>query len=358
MKKIIAIYLPQYHEIEENNEWWGKGHTEWVSCKKALPLFKNHYQPRIPLDNNYYDLTNEEEQIKQAQIAKEFGVYGFCYYHYWFEGKQIMQQPMEQMLNNKNIDIPFCISWANHTWSNSTSRKNRKILIEQTYGSKKDWEQHFVYLKQFFDDERYIKVDNKPIMVIYDAKNIDCWQEMKLLWDTLAKKEGWEGLFYINTLKHEEDVEVSNQFKFDAQFEYQPTFALGKSKKFDYAKLYNFKRILYKEYLDRPLICSYDKIWQRVLTQTPSNGITTYLGAYNDWDTTARWGKKGIVHKNASPEKFEKYLREQIKHSDELPNSDFIFVTAWNEWSEGAYLEADEKYGYGYLEAIKNSVNS
>ncbi|MDD7792774.1 glycosyltransferase WbsX family protein [Clostridium sp. 'White wine YQ'] len=358
MKKIIAIYLPQYHEIEENNKWWGEGHTEWVSCKKSKPLFKNHYQPRVPLNKNYYDLTNQEEQIRQAQVAKKYGVYGFCYYHYWFEGKQIMQKPMEQMLRNKNIDMPFCVSWANHTWTNSTSRKNRKILIKQTYGTELDWKNHFDYLKQFFNDKRYIKIGNKPMMVIYDAKDIECWEQMKMLWDSLAKNEGWDGLFYVNTLKHEDDVAISNKYKFDAQFEYQPTFALGKSRKFDYSKWYNFKRVLYKEYLDRPLICDYDRVWKRILSQNLNNRITTYLGAYNDWDTTARWGKKGIIHKGSSPEKFERYLQKLIEKSNSYSGSEFIFVTAWNEWSEGAYLEADEKYGYKYLEAISRVVNS
>lgn len=356
MKKVIAIYLPQYHEIEENNIWWGKGHTEWVSCKKAKPLFKNHYQPRVPLNENYYDLTNEEEQIKQARLAKKYGIYGFCYYHYWFEGRQIMQKPMEQMLNNKNIDLPFLISWANHTWRNSTSRKNRNVLIEQTYGDKEDWESHFKYLNKFFKDKRYIKINNKPILTIYDAKDITCWNEMRNLWDKLAIEEGWDGIYYINTLKHDADIKISNKYKFDAQFEYQPTFALAKSKKIDYAMFYNLKRILCKEYLNKALVCSYDKVWKRILNKRVNNGVTTYLGAYNDWDTTARWAEKGIVHKNSSPKKFYEYFKKLIIKSDSYENSDFIFVTAWNEWSEGAYLEADEKYGYKYLEAIKKAL--
>lgn len=355
MTNIIAMYLPQFHEIPENNTWWGNGHTEWVSCKKSKPLFKGHNQPRVPLNGNYYNLLDAQTQIEQARIAKKYGVYGFCYYHYWFSGKQLLEKPMKNMLNNKEIDMPFCISWANHSWSNSTGRKNRNILIEQTYGSQDDWVQHFNYLKKIFSDSRYIKIDGRPMLVIYDAVNIHCWDNMKKTWDALAKEEGWDGLYYVTTLKHEIDVNFSKEKKFDAQFEYQPTFSLAKAKKMDYAKWYNIKRVICKDILNIPCRIKYDKVWDRVFSQTPQNGIKTFLGAYNDWDTTARWGSKGIVHIGASPEKFRRYIHRQLSRSREM-SSDFLFVTAWNEWSEGAYLEPDEKHGYAYLEAIKQSI--
>ncbi|MEK3837776.1 glycosyltransferase WbsX family protein [Paenibacillus sp. FSL R7-0128] len=355
MTNILAMYLPQYHEIPENNEWWGKGHTEWVSCKKAKPLFKGQNQPRVPLNNNYYNLLDIDAQINQAKIAKEYGVYGFCYYHYWFSGKQLLEQPISNMLNNNKIDIPFCVSWANHSWSNSTARKNRTILIEQKYGTEPDWIEHFDYLKKLFNDDRYIKVNGKPMIVIYDAVNIDCWDAMKNLWDRLALENGWEGLYYVTTLKHEIDVQFSREKKFDAQFEYQPTFALAKAHKIDYAKWYNLKRLLCKDVFNIPCRISYDKVWTRIINQTPSNGVKTFLGAYNDWDTTARWGKKGIVHIGASPIKFKKYLKKQLERS-KTSKSEFVFITAWNEWSEGAYLEPDEKYGFSYLEAIKETM--
>ncbi|MBY0013626.1 glycosyltransferase WbsX family protein [Paenibacillus typhae] len=357
MTNILAMYLPQYHEIPENNEWWGKGHTEWESCKKATSLYKGQYQPRIPLDNNYYNLLDVEAQINQAKLAKEYGVYGFCYYHYWFCGKQLLEQPINNMLNNKNIDLPFCVSWANHSWSNSTARKNRTILIKQTYGGKADWIEHFNYLKKLFVDERYIKVNNKPMLVIYDAANIECWDEMKSMWDELAIENGWEGIYYVTTLKHEVDVLFSKEKKFDAQFEYQPTFALAKAQKLDYAKWYNFKRLLCKDVFNVPCKINYDRVWKRVQNQTPDNNVKTFLGAYNDWDTTARWGKKGIVHIGASPAKFKKYLETQLKRSEARGN-EFLFITAWNEWSEGAYLEPDMKNGYSYLEVIKELILS
>lgn len=356
MTKAIAIYLPQFHEIEENNKWHGKGHTEWVACKKAEPLFNGHNQPRVPLNNNYYNLLDEKAQLEQVKLAKEYNIYGFCYYHYWFKGKQLLEKPMENMLNNPEMDLPFCISWANHTWSSGPSIKQRKTLIEQTYGDREDWILHFNYLLQFFKDNRYIKVDGKPMMVIYDVKDIPCWLEMKSVWDELAKDAGFEGVHYVNTLKHEIDVNYSNKYNFDAQFEYQPTFALGKSKKINYAKYYNTKRVLCKDLLGIPCKVNYDKVWKEIFEKTPSNGIPTYLGCYNDWDTTARWGKNGIVHLGSNPEKFEQYLGTQVDRSNKN-NSDFIFITAWNEWSEGAYLEPDEQNKFGYLEAIKRCLS-
>jgi hypothetical protein len=356
LKKVIAMYLPQYHEIKENNEWHGKGHTEWVACKKAIPLFKKHNQPRVPLENNYYNLLDENAQVEQAKLAKMYNIYGFCYYHYWFEGKQLLEKPMENMLKNPDIDLPFCVSWANHTWSSGPSINKRKTLIKQTYGDKEDWTAHFNYLLPFFKDDRYIKVNGKPMVVIYDVKDISCWKEMKNVWEELARRAGFEGLFYVNTLKHEVDVEYSNIYNFDAQFEYQPTFSLGKSKKLDYAKYYNIKRILCKDFLGIPCKCNYDRVWNRIFKKTPSNGIQTYLGCYNDWDTTARWGKNGIVHVGATPEKFKKHFQKQVDRSNQN-KTDYIFITAWNEWSEGAYLEPDEKNKYAYLEAIKQCLS-
>ena len=159
--KIIAFYLPQFHNIPENDEWWGDGFTEWVNVKKAKPLFDGHVQPKEPLNDNYYNLLDDNIKIWQAKIAKEYGVYGFCYYHYWFNGKLLLEKPMEQMLNNKKIDIPFCISWANEPWTKAWVNE-KKVLIPQSYGGVNEWKEHFDYLLPFFKDERYIKVHNKP----------------------------------------------------------------------------------------------------------------------------------------------------------------------------------------------------
>jgi len=354
--KIIAAYLPQYHIFKENEEWWGKGHTEWVSCKSAQKYYKWHNQPRVPYNDNYYDLSTTDEQIHQAIVAKKYGIYGFSYYHYWFNGKKLMERPLENMLHDRRVSIPFCISWANHTWTKSPKKSDRQhVLIEQIYGNEEDWIRHFYYLFQFFKDNRYIRVSGKPMLIIYDSKNIPCWDQMQSTWNRLAKKEGLPGIYYVATIKYDVDINYAASQNFDAQFEYQPTYALSRGNVFNYAGYYNIKRVICRDYLHVPCVINYDKVWRRVLSSNHDGQIKTYLGSYSDWDTTARWGKSGIIHKGASPEKFEYYMSKQIARSIKM-NNELMFVTAWNEWSEGAHLEPDEKHGFGYLEAIKRSL--
>lgn len=355
--KILAMYLPQYHEIEENNKWWGKGHTEWTSCKKAKPLFEGHNQPRIPLNNNYYDLSSTKAQKWQAEIAQKYGVYGFCYYHYWFEGHMMMEKPAENMLKDKTIDLPFCFSWANHTWHHSLSKTKKEILIEQTYGGKDDVENHYNYLVKFFKDERYIKINNKPVFVIYSIVDLEDWDLINKIWNEKAKNDGFDGMYFIATLTREGHSEYANKMHFDAQMEYQPRFALNATKKIDYTFYYYIKKKLYDKYINKPCILRYDKVWNRIIKNKcyKKSKIPTYLGSYCDWDTTARWAPNGEIHIGACPEKFEKYFEQQYKISKQLGN-EFIFITAWNEWSEGAYLEPDTKNKYAYLESIKEVV--
>ena len=176
--KIIAFYLPQFHNIPENDEWWGDGFTEWTNVKKAKPLYEGHMQPRVPLGGNYYNLLDDNVKIWQADLAKKYGVYGFCYYHYWFNGKMLLEKPMEQMLANKEVDIPFCICWANEPWTKAWVGDERKLLIAQEYGQEEEWKQHFMYLLPFFKDERYITKNGKPLFVFYRPDIVPCMKEI------------------------------------------------------------------------------------------------------------------------------------------------------------------------------------
>lgn len=352
--KILAMYLPQFHEIEQNNKWWGEGFTEWTNLKSAQALFKGHRQPRIPLNNNYYNLLDKDTLIWQAKLAKKYGIYGFCIYHYWFEGIQMMEKPLEILLENKDIDINFCFSWANHTWKKAPGKKEEKILIKQTYGKENDWNKHYEYLRRFFKDDRYIKIDNKPVLVIYDAIDIDCWKKMRSVWNQKVKKDGWNGIYYIYTLKAERDLKASIDGCFDAQFEYQPTFGVRKKGKLDYGFWYHFKyNVLNLRIHNHITKFNYDHVWKNVINRSCLYGMKTFLGAFNDWDTSARWGHKGNVMTKVSPDKFKIYLNKQIKRSI-YGNNEFLFITAWNEWSEGAYLEPDTDYKYAYLEVIRD----
>ena len=289
------------------------------------------------------------------RLPKKFNIYGFCIYHYWFEGHQLLEKPAELLLKSKEIDINYCFSWANHSWTNSLSRLESKTLIQQTYGDKEDWIRHIEYLSQFFKDERYIKVHNKPILVIYDLKAIKNFQDMKKVFNDYVRTLGFDGIYFISTLKEENDCKPELSHMVDAQFEYQPRFALGKTNKINYSFFYNYRRFIDKTFLNRVCKISYDRVWNLIFKRTP-NDYKTFLGAYFDWDTTARWSNKGEVHIGQSCDKFRKYFDRQVKRSIEL-NNEFLFFTAWNEWSEGAYIEPDTKNRYSALEIIKEILN-
>lgn len=375
--KIIAYYLPQFHNIPENDEWWGDGFTEWVNVKNAKPLFEGHVQPRVPLNNNYYNLLDDDVKIWQAEIAKKHGVYGFCYYHYWFNGKLLLEKPMEQMLKNKKIDMPFCICWANEPWTKAWVGETTKVLIPQTYGDKPEWKEHFDYMLPFFKDERYIYKDGKPFFVFYRPSVIHCVKEMMEYWNELAIEAGLKGIcfaFQTGELDWNND-KTANAFDYDIEF--QPGYARhemisGKKgivnsvktlrrkiastfeKKFG-IDLLRFGASTFRKITNSQNI-SYDDTWNMIISSKPyrNNSIP---GAFVRWDNTPRHQERGYIYQGENPEKFKKYLSAQIKHAKNDYKQDMIFIYAWNEWAEGGYLEPDEEYGYGYLEAIRDALN-
>ena len=369
--KIITFYLPQFHEIPENNEWWGKGFTEWVNVKKAQPLYEGHEQPRVPLNENYYNLLDPNVQVWQAKIAKEYGVYGFCYYHYWFNGKLLLEKPMENMLKNRDIDIPFCVCWANEPWTRAWVGET-KVLIPQLYGEKREWKEHFDYLLPFFKDSRYICDDGKPLVVIYRPEVIECLNEMLDYWNELAIQEGFEGLTYAYQnidfdLKADKD---DSRFKYNIEF--QPLYARHDMFKNNhkYIKALRRKVAAFVEknfgfdlmrygvgFFNKSNQISYDEAWNKILTRKPETEKNV-PGAFVAWDNTPRKGERGEIFVGDTPEKFEKYLTQQIIRAKNIYSKDMIFMYAWNEWAEGGYLEPDTRSGYKNLEAIKNALKS
>lgn len=378
--KIIAFYLPQFHNIPENDEWWGDGFTEWTNVKAAYPLYEGHKQPKVPLNQNYYNLLDDDVKIWQAKIAKENGVYGFCYYHYWFNGKMLLEKPMEQMLNNKKIDIPFCICWANEPWTKAWVADDRKVLIPQKYGEEKEWKEHFDYLLPFFRDERYILKDGKPVIVIYRPKVIDCLKKMIDYWKQLALEAGFNGLAVMcatNNTYISDDKEKYDAF--DNIIEWEPHTAKNLKKETANSdrglknKLRKIRRKLWSlieqktgidPYKYDPIALQaqnkgkymdYDEVWKSIINMKPlsSNSIP---GAFVRWDNTARYKENATVIKGETPEKFEEYLIKQIEHAKKDYATDMIFMYAWNEWAEGGFLEPDEDNGYSYLHAIKNAL--
>lgn len=348
--KLLAFYLPQFHEIPENNKWWGKGFTDWTNVKKAKPLFDGHQQPKEPLNDNYYDLSKIEVMKWQSKIAQEYGIYGFCYYHYWFNGKKLLEKPLENMLKDKDIAIPFCFSWANEPWSRTWDGRNMDVLMPQEYGDTKEWQEHFNYLLDFFKDERYIKIGNKPILLIYRTENIPNINEMIHYWNKLAIENDFNGIYLVETLNSFQGKSyVDNS---DAVLEFEPayTFTHGLG---IFDKIYN--KIYNKIFSDSLNLKNYDHIWNKILSRSPVNreGKKTILGAFIGWDNSARKGKNGVIMTNNTVEKFEKYFGLQCEKANTVYKSEYIFINAWNEWAEGTYLEPDKYNKYGYLEIIK-----
>lgn len=347
--KLIAFHLPQFHQIAENDAWWGEGFTEWTNTKKAVPLYPGHLQPRIPLENYYYNLMDSSARQWQAMAAKSYGIYGFCYYHYWFHGKQLLEQPVKQILRSGEPDFPFCLSWANETWTRKWDGGDRHILIEQTYGEEEEWSQHFYELLDAFRDPRYIKLNGRPLFLIYRPSNIPRCQDMLSFWNKLACENGLEGMYFVQTLG---GFPISNLDGFDASVEFEPhyTFAHSGSNAF-------WRRI--KTGDKEHLVIDYDNTWELIINRSHrrDRGQPIFPGAFVSWDNTPRLGDRGQSTIGASPQKFEWYLSRQIKRAKTLYNSEFLFINAWNEWAEGAFLEPDQHYGFQYLEAVKNALN-
>lgn len=378
--KVIAFYLPQYHCIPENDKWWGKGFTEWTNTKKAKPLFEGHYQPKTPLNNNYYNLLDPEVMHNQAILAKEKGIYGFCYYHYWFKnGKKLLEKPIERMLTDKAVDLPFCLCWANENWSKRWDGGKNEVIMPQDYGDEIEWERHFLYLLDFFNDPRYIKIDAKPVFVIYKPQLIPKLHRMMNYFRMRAIQSGLKGITFIS--QHPSWIldKKYNPNYFDYMIKFEPFFTYSMIDRNIDIQHYSLENKLWnvinenelllkllsfvKTIRDRlqntsesdnlPLkIKDYDEYWKYILNDEISSE-KMIRGAFTDWDNTAR-KTNGMLFKGATPQKFEKYF-ERLVNSNESKDS-FIFINAWNEWAEGAYLEPDEKYGYSYLDAVEHTV--
>lgn len=350
--KLIAFYLPQFHSIKENDEWWGEGFTEWINTKKATPLYKGHYQPQEPLEDNYYSLLDAKTQEWQAKLAKKYGIYGFCYYHYWFNGKMLLEKPMENMLNNKNIDLPFCISWANETWSRRWTGQEKEILIRQEYGGERDWKNHIEYLIPFFKDERYIKVNNKPVMLIYTTSKLEKCDEMVEYWNNYLKEEGFAGIYIAETLSmYQIEPSLKNS---SAQVEFEPLYTTKKIKDTESFFKRGINWIRRRIPFSCPLMDA-KKYWMEIENAKRNSKKEIFLGTFPRWDNSPRRGRKGFIFKNADPQAFEQHLTKLYKKAVHNKHR-FIFLNAWNEWGEGAYLEPDKKYKYKYLEACKNAI--
>lgn len=360
--KLVCFYLPQYYETVENNEWWGQGYTDWTACQNAKRYFKTHNQPRVPLNDNYYDLSDERAiALKwQAELAKKYGIYGFCIYHYWFPHKRMLEKPVEILREHKEIDIHYSLCWDSKTWRRTwyTGQYEKEILLQQDYGDEKVWKQHFYDLLPDFMDERYMKINNKPVFHIYCIDEIRCLNEMMECWNKLAIENGFSGIYLI--IGDVERRKEKSELKYvDAFYNYEPLHAFYESLKTWRGKktivktgiLKRINKYFHKTYL--PDKRNAREIYNKIEENKEENlKKKVFLGIFSDYDDTPRRQIKGAVYVNNNIHLFEKCLKAQLDKSQKLKN-EFLYITAWNEWGESAYLEPDSKNHYLYLETIK-----
>ena len=340
--KTIAWYLPQFHTFKENDEWWGKGFTEWTNVKKAKPLYDGHYQPRIPhSDLGYYDLSDVNVMRKQAEIAKNYGLYGFCFYHYDFSGKRLMEKPVDNYLNNKDIDFNFCLSYANENWTKVWDGDVNNVLIKQNHSPEDDL-RFIKSLQKYFDDDRYIKVDGKPMLLVYRPLLFPNIRNTTDIWRNYQIKKTGKDLFLIYTRS------ISKPKLYDAQY-------YG----FDMYVDFNIHSALFSRRVETTAenSRSYEKLVDDLINSNIDK--IRYKELFLLWDNSARKKNNYFIAENFSFEVYRKWLKYNIeytrKHFEE--NKRFMFINAWNEWGEGTYLEPDEANGYTALNILAEELN-
>lgn len=357
--KIIAFYLPQYHPTPHNNEWWGEGFTEWTNVAKAKKLFPCHYQPKIPADLGFYDLRLPEVREKQAKLAKEAGIFGFCYYHYWFgNGRQELELPFNEVLKSGEPDFPFCLCWANESWSRKFWNKDGSVassntLVEQEYPGPDDDFMHFKSLLPAFLDNRYIKIDGKPIFMIYRPLTYQGLSDMIILWDRLAKDNGLAGVYFIGyTLDVENEYDVLKSIGFDAVCSCRIRRQKRGSFMWAWRKLLSLLSHI-------PECYNYKNVFPTLIGQEECEKNDVFPTLIPNWDHTPRSGANGYLFTHSTPDLFEMHAKDILnKISGKSDDRQICFLKSWNEWGEGNYMEPDLKYGKGYIKALKNAIMS
>lgn len=350
----FALYLPQFHETEENNKWWGEGFTEWTHVNAAKPLYRKHKQPIVPMDRNYYNLMDKNTVEWQTALAKKYGIDGFVYYHYYFCGKKLLEKPAENLLKWKDIDQPFFFCWANHTWYKAVDGI-KNVLIEQTYGSEKEWEEHFQYLLPFFNDERYEKKDNKPVFMFFNH-NFSEKKAMVDYFDKRCKQEGFNGIYIIETLinalksKNIETFFENISAQTEQIYVREPSVSISMAERTRMRSPMRIVRKILRTLSFKGIISWVNKYsgnhLYNIMLKKSLHGKNICHGLFFSWDNTPRHGVRGYIITPPSKEKFMKY-------AESIQKDEYVFINAWNEWAEGMILEPTEHLKYKYLEWIK-----
>ena len=354
--RVIAFYLPQFHPTPENDAWWGKGFTEWTNVGKARPLFRGHYQPRVPADLGYYDLRVPETRREQADMARQYGVEGFCYWHYWFgNGRRLLQRPFDEVLASGKPDFPFCLAWANHSWEDKQFSKEgtHRVLMEQLYPGDADYELHFRTLLPAFRDSRYIRVDGKPLFMVYNPDELPDAPHFIALWQRLAQAEGLPGIHFVGQTDHASEIDRLRSLGFDA---------VNVVRLFDFfRKDFSFVEKAWMKLMrigfGRGRIVDYARA-ARFFTGVEDRREDCYPTLIPNWDHSPRSGRKGHILVRSTPAKFRTHVEATLRNLAGKPEEHrVVFLKSWNEWAEGNYMEPDLRFGRGYLEALQAALN-
>jgi lipopolysaccharide biosynthesis protein len=354
--RAIAFYLPQYHPIPENDAWWGKGFTEWTNVTKVKPLFKDHYQPHLPADLGFYDLRLPEARQAQAELAKAYGIHGFCYYHYWFNGKRLLERPFNDVLSSGKPDFPFCLCWANENWTRRWDGLDQEVLISQVY-SEEDDRLHMQWLAQAFQDPRYIRVDGKPLFLVYRTSKIPHPLKATEVWRQEAQRLGIGDIFLCQVESCGDEHADPTLAGFDAAVEFQPDWTrlgwpLERGRKWNLTRRLHLTEPAYAHHT----IYEYATMVENMLAK-PTPTYRRFPCVNPSWDNTARRQTNATILRNATPEIYEYWLETVIQRSlTHSSHEAIVFINAWNEWAEGNHLEPCQEWGYAYLEATQKAL--
>lgn len=348
--RLIAYYLPQFHAIDENDLWWGPGFTEWTNATKTLPRFVGHYQPRMPGDMGFYDLSNPDHIKRQVELANRAGIYGFCIHNYWFSGKRLLETPLRTILNNKDINIRFCLNWANENWSRRWEHSEGAVLMKQEYADGEDIA-YLDYISEFIEDDRYIKVNGRPLIMLYRPALLPDPRSLVERWREHMIKRGYGNPYIVMPQTYR--AGMPKQYRHDDPRECGMDAAAGfpphKVGWYPGARnLRNWLKLLDDRYEGR--VHSYDTMVSNSLKNKPKDFLL-FPGVCPQWDNSARRVRGSVVLQGSTPEKYGEWLLAASRHALDAPSDDekIVFINAWNEWAEGAYLEPDRHYGYAYL---------
>ena len=351
--RVIAFYLPQYYPTPENDEWWEPGFTEWTNVTRAKPLYRGHYQPRLPKDLGFYDLRVPEVRERQAQLARDAGIEGFCYWHYWFAGRRLLNRVFDEVVESGKPDYPFCLCWANHSWKAKTWKPNEPdtILIEQTYPGVQDYIDHFYAMLPAFKDKRYIKVNRKCLFGIFEPKEFPDIQTFKDIWNELAIENGLEGFCFFALAQGIRTYRCFEPKKYDIIL-YDKMFDIYHNYEKSYIQK-AIRRVRLK--LHKPYLINYDDYIKESIEYFKQNPSLTPC-IIPDFDHTPRSSYKFVTYKGSTPDKWERLCHEIARIVLSKDNSNrLVFIKSWNEWGEGNYLEPDQKYGSAYLKATRSA---